>query len=196
MGLCASAVEANPRKVVPVHHHSEEERQAKIDNAEDSNSEHCIGCMKAFLKEDLETSECCSHLLCKDCKAPPGRKLCSVCAHNAKAGAELAKVIPREDTQGMVDDDGIDDMGTGEQGGLLFEDALTKNDFQASVNQKKLEFGKECPSCKERCNPNTFKTPKCCNRAMCPACTLGKDVEDGKCKLCETEAEDQDAPTF
>jgi hypothetical protein len=195
MGLCASAIEQNPHQVVPVHHHSEEERQKKIAAAEEDESEHCIGCIKSFPKDELKLSPCCGHELCKDCLPQDGRELCAACTHNVKAGAELAKVKPREDTRGMVDDSTEPEGSEGGTGLLahgLLQDGLSESDFRGTSDQRIGIFGEQCPVCQDRCNSNAFKVPKCCSRNMCAACAIGADVEDGKCKMCEKEALEHD----
>ena len=191
MGLCASAVEANPQQIVPVHHLSEEERQKKIQAAEEEDTEHCVGCLKAFPKDELEISPCCGHEVCKDCKPTEGHNLCKACSQNVKAGAEYAKVKPREDTRGVVGDEDVDMReNPNEQG--MFEDGFSSSDLVSGLPhaEKNHIFGERCIMCNEQCNPATFKTPACCGRSMCPTCALGDDVEDSKCKLCEKEAKE------
>jgi hypothetical protein len=208
MGLCASAVEANQQQIVPVHHLSEEEREKKIQAAEEEDVEHCVGCMEAFPKDELEISACCGHEVCKDCKASEGRNLCKACSHNVKAGAEYAKVKPREDTRGVVVDENVDMGGAALLGAVavsaamsddpreLFEDIgdhihLHPGLFSQHTEKNNI-FGEMCIMCNEHCNRRTFKSPECCNRSMCPTCALGEDVEDSKCKLCEKEAKQHD----
>ena len=162
MGLCASAIDPNPQKVVPVFHKTQAERDTMIANAHCDKTEYCIGCVKSFPLSELTISECCGHEVCKDCMPPPDHHLCKACTHNAKAGAALKKVKPRVDTT---------------------SGRSSENDDIFNADN----LGHECLNCKEMVHENSVKTPDCCKRQMCTECALGNDVEIVKCKLCEKE---------